>query len=212
MLLDLSVWLKMILIVDGALRNDADSENTTQWGWAAYSLLSSCVELPSFPSTSGHHSVFQKLVSVTAKKNWHCCYFPPRCPATLTHSFLFMKYCFCTAGFEAWKYSHMHCWLYLLHPHFYQQNLVPYYCASSFIHSMNRLWNHEQQHFIKTMYIQYICTSPHYHKQMTLFSCTEWNGVYTPICFMCFIYKSSHQAIIMLHLKWNMMHVSNCHN
>lgn len=144
MLPDLSVWLKMILISGRGIEKRCrfGEHHTLRLNSIFFALLIMCVELPSFPSTSGHQSVFQKLVWVTEKKNWHCCYFPSRCPATLTPNFLFMKYCFCTAGFEAWRYSHMHCWLYLLHPHFYHQNLVPYYCASSFIYSMNRLCKH----------------------------------------------------------------------
>jgi len=147
---------------------DVDSGNITNWGWTAYSLLSSqCVELSSFPSTSGHHSVFQKLVWVTAKKNRHYCYFASRIPATLIHNFLFMKYCFGTDGFEAWKYSHMCCWLHLLHPHFYHQNLVPYYCASLLIYSTKRLWNHVLLVGATTLHQT---TLP---QKITLFSCAE---------------------------------------
>lgn len=56
-----------------------------------------------------------------------------------------------------------HCLLYLLHPHFYHKNLVPYYCASSFIYNMNRLCIHVLLVGATTLHQTTVCTE-HSHK------------------------------------------------
>jgi len=221
MLLDLSVWLKMILISGRGIEKRCRfrEHHTLRLNSKFFALIITC-GITIFSQYFWSSFSFSKAGMSDSKEKLTLLLFSYKMSSN-SHS-----------QFSIYEGLFLHCWVWSLEALTHALLIVsspPSFLSSEscsfllcfFIHTeyeqvvqsriVGRSNNTLSNHCTYSIFAEVLTTTSKLHC-FHVQNETIDISVYTPICFMGFIYKSSHQAIIMSHLKWDMMHISNCHN